>query len=488
MQVEKGRAQWGSRLGFILAAAGSAVGLGNIWRFPYVVGENGGGLFVIAYVLCILLIGLPVFMAEVFMGRATQRSPVGAFRAMSKPGSPWMIFGWMGVAAGFVILSYYSVVAGWCMHYTWLSITTTFNGMSPEQIATTWTGLASSPALCTMWHLIFMAITVSIVVAGIKDGIELWVKILMPLLLVIMLILFVYALQSGKFVEGLAYLFTPDQTKWHWGRSTLAALGQGLFTMSVGMGALITYGSYLRKDDDLTGTSVSVGLVDTAIAMFAVMIIFPILFAAALDPASGPGLVFVTLPVAFSTMTGGMLLAPLFFLLLTFAALTSAISLLEVTTAYFIDERGWPRAKAALGTGGLIALLGIPSAVAGGSVLFGEEVTRATSQFPMIFGENGKNWFDVFDYLAESWLLPLGALGISVFVGWGVADHLRQKEFEQGATMPWLYPGWVILLRFVIPLTIALMFLNGIGVINIEGLVGWLVSRGLAPEMETAQP
>ena len=460
------RAQWGSRFGFILAAAGSAVGLGNIWRFPYVVGENGGGLFVLAFIACIALVGLPVFMAEVLLGRATQSSPVGAFRRLSKPGSPWMIFGWMGVAAGFVVLSYYSVVAGWCMHYAWLSVTTTFNGMTPDEIKATWEGVATNPQLCTFWHLIFMVITVSIVVAGVKEGIELWVKILMPMLLVIMGVLFVYALQSGKFWEGVQYLFVPDFSKWEWKRSLLEALGQGMFTMSVGMGALITYGSYLRKTEDLTSTSLTVGVVDTMVGLAAVLVIFPILFAAALEAGSGPGLVFVALPNAFSQMTGGMLLAPLFFLLLTFAALTSSVSLLEVATSYFIDERGWSRSKAAWGTGGLIAILGIPSAISGGSVLFGTELANFTSQFPILFGVDGKNWFDCFDYLASNWLLPLGALGTSLFVGWNLPSDFRATEFKQGSNMTWLYPGWVILLRFIVPLIIILVFLNGIGLID----------------------
>lgn len=473
MALTAERAHWGSKLGFVLAAAGSAVGLGNIWRFPYVVGENGGGLFVLAYIFCIALIGLPVLMAEVFIGRTAQNSPVGAFRSLSRPGSPWIIVGWIGVIAGFVILSFYSVVAGWCMHYAWISITTTFHEMSPEQISATWEGLYESPTLSTMWHLIFMAITISIVVAGIKDGIELWVKILMPVLLALMLILLYYSLRSGHFSEGLSYLLKPDFDQWEWKRSSLAALGQGLFTLSVGMGALITYGSYLRRDDDLTGTSLTVGGLDTLIALMAVLVIFPILFAAMLDPATGPGLVFVTLPNAFATMTGGMILAPVFFILLTFAALTSAISLLEVTTAYFIDERGWTRTKAALGTGGLIAVLGIPSAVAGSSVLFGKGMAEFTSNGPIrraLFGEEGTNWFGMMDYLAESWLLPLGALGISLFVGWRVSNDTREVGFKAGSNLAWLYLGWVILLRFVIPIIIAVLFLQGIGVID------WLIS------------
>lgn len=472
MALTAERAHWGSRLGFVLAAAGSAVGLGNIWRFPYTVGENGGGLFVLVYIACILLIGLPVLMAEVFMGRTAQSSPVGAFRNLSNPKSPWMTFGWMGVIAAFVILSFYSVVAGWCMHYTWISVTQTFDGMSAEEIDGMFEAVSGNPAISTMWHLIFMGITISIVVAGLKEGIELWVKILMPILLLLLLILLGYSIQSGGFADGLHYLFTPNPDKFDWGKSSLAALGQGLFTLSVGMGALITYGSYLRKDDDLTATTTTVGGVDTVIALLAGMVIFPIVFAAMLDPAGGPGLVFVMLPIAFSDMGAtGMLLAPAFFLLLTFAALTSAISLLEVATAYFIDERGWTRTKGALGTGGLIALLGIPSAIAGGSKLFGESTAEFTSKMPLLFGSDGVDWFGVMDYFAQSWLLPLGALGISLFVGWRVPSNSREAGFKTGSSLKWLYPGWVILLRFVIPIIIFVLFLNEIGTIDwITGL------------------
>jgi len=454
MALEQVRGHWGSRLGFILAAAGSAVGLGNIWRFPYQVGEHGGGLFVLAYLLCIVFIGLPVFISEVFVGRETQNSPVGAFRALTRPGSPWMIVGFVGVAAGFMILSYYSVVAGWCMHYTWLSVTETFAGQSPEQINSTFATLVSNPALSTMWHLIFMAITISIVIAGIKDGIELWVRILMPALFALLLLLLFYTVSLDTFGESVRFIFLPDFSKFS-SASILAALGQGLMSLSVGLGAMIVYGSYLQRNEDIVGTSLWVGGLDALVAILGALVIFPVIFASSLDPAGGPGLVFQSLPVAFSTMPGGMLLAPAFFILLTFAALTSAVSLLEIATSYFIDEKGWSRTKAALGTGGIIAFLGIPAALSASSKLFGEEMT----------GLVGRNWFDLIDYIAASYLLPFGALGIALFVAWKVPESIRSNGFKTGSKFTNFYLGWLFLLRYVVPFAILMVFLQLIGVL-----------------------
>jgi len=464
------RAHWGSRLGFVLAAAGSAVGLGNLWRFPYVTGENGGGLFVIIYLLAIALVGLPIMMAEIYIGRTTQSSPVGAFRGVSRPGSPWMSFGWLGVVAAFVILSYYSVVAGWAMHYAWLSVTQTFSGMSPEAIQDQFGAVFADPALSTMWHLIFMAITISIVVAGVRGGIETWAKILMPLLFILMLVLLFYSITSGHFLEGVRFLFKPDASKLS-GQSVLEALGQAFFSLSLGMGALITYGSYLRRDDDLVSTSFFVTGIDSGVALMSGLVLFPILFAAGREADQGAGLAFISLPIAFSEMPGGVLLAPAFFLLLVFAALTSGISLLEVATAYFIDERGWTRTKATLATGGAITLIGIPSAIAGGSALFGAGMVNLTAP---LFGEGGgRNWFDLLDYLATNWMLPIGGLGIASVVAWRVGAAAREEGFKAGSRFGSLYWGWVFLLRFLVPIAVLLVFLNAIGVLDLLSELIW---------------
>ncbi|TVQ52481.1 MAG: sodium-dependent transporter, partial [Phycisphaerales bacterium] len=442
------RAHWGSKLGFVLAATGSAVGLGNIWGFPYMTGQNGGGVFILVYLLAVALIGLPIMMAEILIGRTAQKSPVGAYRELSAPRSPWIGVGWVGVLAAFIILSYYSVIAGWSMHFLWLSVTDGFvlaneteqaARESREAIAGLHGEVAGNPEVSTLWHIVFMVIVVGIVAAGIKGGIELCTKVLMPALFGLMIILAIWALTTDgaglgvKFILGihdaelLEYL---DERPAFTANSALAAVGQAFFSLSLGMGALITYGSYLRRNDDIVGTSVVITVLDVSVALIAAFVIFPIVFLAGLQPTDGPGLVFSTLPVAFAEMPGGMVLAPLFFFLLSVAAITSGISLLEVATSYFIDERGWTRIKAALFAGGVILLLGIPSAVSASSTLFG---TGFANFLGSIFGEAGEmSWFDAFVYLTYNLMLPIGGLGIALFAAWRLGDAARREAFTTG--------------------------------------------------------
>ena len=451
-------------MGFILAAAGSAVGLGNIWRFPYITGENGGGLFVIVYVLCVALIGLPIMMAEIFIGRTAQNSPVGAIRSMSQPRSPWMGLGWLSVVAAFVILSFYSVVAGWSMHYLWLSVTKSFTNMTTDEIGDIFGALHGNAGLNVLWHVIFMCLTIGIVIAGVKRGIEFWSRILMPALFLLLLVLLVYAMTTDGFGSGFSFVFGFHAEKFRPAQSTLAAMGQAFFSLSLGMGALITYGSYLRQQESIVSTSIIVSALDLAVALLAALILFPILFAADLDPDQSVGLAFVSLPIAFSQMPGGALLAPAFFILLTFAALTSAISLLEVATAYFIDERGWSRVKATLTTGGGVLILGIPSALSGGDGFFGEGMKADTE--PMFGAGAGKSWFDLLDYFSNNWMLPLGGLGIAAFVAWRVGSDVREQGFKAGTRLTALYWGWVQLLRYLVPIAVVLVMLNALGVFD----------------------
>ncbi|MCA9025239.1 MAG: sodium-dependent transporter [Planctomycetaceae bacterium] len=473
MSATPERAHWKSRFGFILAAAGSAIGLGNIWKFPYITGENGGGWFVLIYLACILLVGLPIMMAEIFIGRTAQKSPVGAFRELSAPKSPWMLVGWLGVAAGFVILSYYSVVAGWAMHYTYLSATNAFTGKSPEQISTIFGELYTDTKLNLFWHGMFMLVTIGVVIGGVQQGVERCSKILMPALFLMMLILFGRAMTTDGFGQAFDFIFRGHSEKLT-AAGVLEALGHAFFTLSLGMGAMITYGSYLQKDDDVVSTSVTISLLDTAIALLACMVLFPITFSHGMEPAAGPGLVFKNIPVALSQMPGTTFWSTVFFALIVFAALTSAISLLEVAVSYFIDEKGWSRSKSSIVCGLAIALLGIPSAMSGGDTVFGEKFAKATE---VIFGEgNGKNWFDLFDYLASNWMLPLGGLGIAMFVAWRVGPEAREHSFKAGTRFGALYWGWVALLRFLVPIGVVAVFLNAIGVMpmvfKLVGLAG----------------
>ncbi len=464
------RSHWRSRVGFVLAAAGSAVGLGNIWKFPYITGENGGGWFVLVYLVCIALIGVPIMMAEVLIGKTSQRSPVGAFRALSKPRSPWILSGWLGVLTAFVILSYYSVVAGWSLHYIWLSVSEGFNGQTPDQIGDTFGAVAGSTSISVGWHLAFMAITIAIVAAGIRNGIEVAAKVLMPTLFVLMLVMLVYAATRSGFGEAVAFVFQPSSKKFT-GAGALEALGHSFFTLSLGMGAMITYGSYMQKSTDIVKASVTVSLLDTLVALMSCLILFPMLFTVGKDPAAGPGLVFASMPIAFSQMPGGTILAPVFFVLLAFAALTSAISLLEVAASYFIDEQGISRAVAVLGTGITIALLGIPSAMSNSTEIFGAQTAASTENFMQVFGKEGMNWLDFFDYLASNWMLPIGALLIALFAAWRVGDEARKQGFTEGSTWGNVYMIWLQVLRYVVPIAIVAVFLYASGIL---AKLGWV--------------
>ncbi len=455
--MEQQRAQWGSRLGFILAAAGSAVGLGNIWKFPYITGMNGGGLFVLVYLLCIGLVGVPILAAEVLIGRTTQRSTVGAFRRLSRPGSPWVLIGSLGVLIPAAILSYYSVVAGWCLDYVFLSLNGKISASPVEQIPGLFGELHASPGRNLLWHLLFVVVTTLVVARGIRGGVERAARILMPALFVMLLLLLLHSMTLPGFGEGLRFVFAPDLSKIS-GAGVLEALGHAFFTLSVGMGAMLTYGSYLSEKDSLLTASISIGVLDTAVALIACLIIFPITFSFGMEPASGPGLVFMNIPVALAQLPFGDLWSTLFFLLLFIAAWTSGISLLEVLTSHAIDEWKLDRPRAAVGAGLGILLLGIPSALSGTEGVFGAKLAAAT----------GRNWFDWFDHGASNWLLPASGLGIATFVAWRLDDELRQPAFAAGtpyAGRAAAYRGWLFLLRYLAPLGIAAIFLRGIGIL-----------------------
>ena len=427
------RSHWGSRIGFILAAAGSAVGLGNIWKFPYVTGENGGGIFVLIYLACVVLVGLPVMIAEILIGRSTQNSPVGAFKSLAGSQSPWVGMGWLSVLSAFVLLSFYSVVAGWSLHYAWLSISGQLAGLGPDNVAPVFGSLRASAGANLFWHLIFMGLTVAVVFGGVSKGVERWSRILMPALLIMMLVLLINSLTLDGF--GKAFQF--------------------FFSLSLGMGAMLTYGSYLRRRDDIVGASVTISALDTCIALVASLMLFPIIFSYGMEPAAGPGLVFISVPIALSQMPGTTFLATLFFGLLVFAALTSAISMLEVATSYLIDQWGLPRDEAALRAGLTIAILGLPAALSGGTRLFGSGMEALA----------GKNWFDSLDYLVTNWMLPLGGLGMALFTAWRMNRRLRQEEFLSGSRLRGFYRTWLFLLKYPVPVAILLVFLHAVGLI-----------------------
>ena len=437
------RVHWSSRIGFILAASGSAIGLGNIWKFPYITGVYGGGAFVLVYLASVLIVGLPLMFAELIIGRRAQENPVGAFQKLSREGSPWQLVGWMGILSGFLILSFYSVVAGWGVAYIFKAIQG-FSG-DPELIAGQFTDLVGNTSLSILWHTVFMALVIGIVAGGIKAGIERWSKILMPVLMLILGGLMVYGL---GFTPGgartLEFLFYPDFSKLT-GEGILSALGHAFFTLSLGMGAMITYGSYMSKKARLVRDAVTISILDTAVALVAGIAIFSIVFSFDLEPAAGPGLIFQTLPALF-TQTGKAISVP-FFVLFTFAALTSAISLLEVVVSYFIDRKGWGRLKACLIVGLSIYVVGLLSAVSSLQVPF----------------SGGMDYFTFFDELTTNYMLPLGGFFICIFIAYVVSDKVRREELQTKGGL-W-YSGLVFTLKIITPVAVLLVLLHGLKII-----------------------
>jgi len=450
------RAHWKSKAGFILASAGSAVGLGNIWGFPKVTADNGGGVFVLVYLLCVAVVGLPVMTAEILLGRSTQKAPVGAMRTLAGKGSPWIFFGWLGVAAGFLILSYYSVVAGWSLHYTWLAVTGGIDAANPQVTESLYNELfMRSPWINVAWHMVFMGMVIGVVIGGVSKGVERWSTILMPVLFVMLGGLLVRAFTLDGFGAAVDFVFGFHFDQFTPG-SALEALGQAFFSLSLGMGAILTYGSYLKRDDDIMSSAIIISALDTTIAIVAAMVLFPIIFTNNLESASGPGLVFITIPVALYKLPAGGFLAMLFFGLLVVAALTSAISMLEVATSSFIDEMGWSRRRATLLAGLGIAAIGIPSALSGSSPFFG---TYMADNF-------GRNWFDTISYLTNNFMLPLGGLGIAVYTGWRMNEAIRHDHFLAGSRLGTFYKGWIVLLKFLVPVAITFVFLHAIGLVS----------------------
>ena len=436
------REQWGSKLGFILAAAGSAVGLGNIWRFPYITGQNGGAAFVLIYVAIVFIIGFSVMLAEMAIGRKAQLNAVGSFEKLK--GGAWPIVGWMGVAAGFIILSFYCVIGGWTIKYTIFSFTGLMDAAAAGKAGDIFGGFVTNTTQVVIYQAIFMLATIFIVAKGIGEGIERYCKFLMPALFVILIVLIVRAVTLPGAEKGLAFYLKPDFSKLS-GGSLGAALGQAFFSLSLGMGCMITYGSYVDRKTTLPSSAIQVCTIDTLVALLAGMVIFPAVFAFGVDAGAGPGLTFVTLPGVFAKMPGGMIWSALFFILLFIAAITSSISLLEVVSAYFIDK-GWPRAKAAWLLGIVIFAIGVPSAI---SLTGGLKVA-------------GKDFLDAMDFASSNVLLPLGGVFISLFVGWFWTADARKEVSNNGEYVFGLMEPWMWVCKVLAPVAILYIFITGL--------------------------
>ncbi len=444
--MDSQRESWGSRFGFVMAAAGSAVGLGNVWRFPYITGDNGGGAFLLIYLAIVAGFGLPLVIAEIVLGRTAQRNPVGAFRLLG--GRAWPAVGYLGVLTGFVILSFYVVVAGWTLAYIGFMARGLLS-TGPQALGADFgrfIGGGSAIAYATA----FMALTAFVVASGIGKGIERANKLLMPALFVLLLILLARAVTLPGAADGLRFFLVPDFSRVT-GATFSAALSQAFFSLSLGMGCMVTYGSYLRSRERIASASGMVVGLDVLAAILAGLVVLPVVFAFGFDPGQGPGLTFVTLPAVFASMPLGQLFGVLFFLLLAIAALTSAVSILEPAVSLLVDERGLSRTAAAWACAAVALALGIPA-----SLSFG-----AWAGFTLF----GKTFFDLLDFAATSVMMPLGALLTAVFVGWfWAAPAARALSNDGELRQPWA-PAWGAVLRFVAPPALAWILLLSIGLI-----------------------
>jgi NSS family neurotransmitter:Na+ symporter len=444
------RSHWSNRWAFIMATAGSAVGLGNVWKFPYMTGTNGGSAFVLVYLLCVALIGLPLMMTEIMLGRRAQRNPVDGMAhlaAEARASRWWQGIGYMGIAAGILILSFYSVVAGWVLDYGLRAATGGFADMTALQAKEAFSAFLANPYELLLWHSVFMILTMLVVTRGVTSGLERANRIMMPSLIAILLILLGYSLAMGDVSRSLEFMFRPDFSRIT-PAAVLSAMGHSFFTLSLGMGAVMVYGSYLQRHASIARSAFHVVLLDTSIALIAGITVFAIVFANGLEPAAGPGLIFQTLPIAFGNMPGGTLFASLFFVLLAFAAWTSSISLVEPAVSWLIENTRLNRSRAALLVGGLIWLLGI-------AVLLSFNAWSEVKLF-------GLSIFDQLDKLTTNIMLPLGGLLMALFAVWIMHAAHAQEELALNDRD---YRRWLFVTRYVAPAAIVLVFLN---------LIGWL--------------
>ena len=445
------RGLWSSRLAFVLAATGSAVGLGNIWKFPYITGENGGGAFVLVYLVCIAVVGIPIMMAEVMIGRRGGRSPVNSLRLIAERdrlNPAWKLVGAVGILAGFLILSFYSVIGGWSLVYIGKAAAGVFTGADAEAIGAQFGALLANPWELLLWHSVFMALVILIVGRGIRSGLERAVNMLMPLLFVLLVAMVIYAMNTDGFARGVRFMFSPDFSKLTT-EGVLVALGHAAFTLSIGIGVLMAYGSYLPPQVNIARTAVTIAVIDTGVALLAGLAIFPLVFANGLEPGSGPGLIFVTLPLAFGKMSGGVLFGAVFFVLLLVAAITSAISMLEPVVEWLEEHKGFSRARSALFGGLVIWFVGI------GTVL-SFNLWSDVHPLGFIAFFKDKTVFDLLDFLVSSLMMPLGSLAIALFAGWALG---RQGLAEDIGLRGLSYRLFMVVLRYLTPAGIAVVFL-----------------------------
>jgi len=445
---------WSSRLMFVLAATGSAVGLGNIWRFPYITSENGGGAFVLVYLACIAVVGLPILFAEIVIGRSGRMSPINSIKELADDAGAsrgWTVLGWLGIIAGFLVLSFYSVVAGWTLSYGFDYFQQVFLG-APQitDPGATFGALLADPGRLIFWHAIFMVLTVGVVALGVEEGLERAVSVLMPTLFVLLVVLLGYGMSTGHFQEAMGFLFTPDWSRVD-GGMIVTAMGQAFFTLSLGMCALMTYGAYLPSDVNIPKVGVAVAFADTSVALVAGMAIFPIVLSFGLDPeGGGAGFIFTALPLAFNQMPFGIAYGMAFFLLLAVAAWTSSISLMEPPTAYFVEQTNLSRKQIALIVALMTWAFGLVSVF---SLNIWSQVTVG-----------GKDLMSAIEFLAADIMLPIGGMLTAIFAGWILSNRITREELDDN--MPdWAFKAWLWLTRVVAPIMVLVVLAGLLGVI-----------------------
>jgi NSS family neurotransmitter:Na+ symporter len=470
--------QWSGRMAFVLAATGSAVGLGNIWKFPYITGKYGGGAFVLVYLICVVCIGIPIMMAEVMLGRRGRQSPINTMRALASDENRsrhWQYVGWAGVISGFLILSYYSIIGGWALAYIFRTGSGLFHGQTMDGVSTLFSDFVSDPEHLLGWHTIFMAMTMIVVARGVRSGLEQAVTYLMPALVLLLLVLVGYSMNEADFSAGLDYLFSPDFSKIT-ANGVLVAMGHAFFTLSLGMGAIMVYGSYMPKNASIAKTSIAISLADTGVALLAGMAIFPLVFTYGLEGhiSGDPGLLFNVFPYAFGQMPGGSFFGMLFFVLLLFAAWSSAISLIEPAVAWLVENKGLNRVHASVWAGVTTWLLGVASIFAFTGVklrdifqhlsgIVGADLNLEAKFFDLTF-------FNLIDYLTANIMLPLGGLLIALFAGWQMSQQSSRDELAMAGSFS--YSIWLLLVRFVTPIAVIVVFLNAVG------FIPWLAKLG----------
>lgn len=454
--MQKQREHWSSHLGFILAAAGSAIGLGTLWKFPYVTGQNGGGIFVFIYIICTFFIGVPIFIAELVLGRKAQRGAVGVFACLANNSAVWKTAGWLGVASSFLIMSFYSVLAGWGLNYVFMSLNQFYKGRSAQEIASVFDILASSADITLFWHLAFTALTAAVVYRGIRQGIEYWARFMTIGLLIILIGMCLFAFTLEGFGKGVDFIFYPDTARFK-PSAAIEALGLSFFTLSLGQGIMLTYGSYMRRNDDIPKTAVIIGVMIILVSLLAGLMIFPIIFTFGFPPEAGPGLVFKTLPVLFAQLPGSIFISTAFFVLFVFTALTSAVALIEVVAANFTDLLGWSRQKAVLIVAISCFVFGIPSALSNTNLLF--------PNWPAIYG---KTFFATIDDIVSLWLLPIGGLMVALFTGWFLDKQISKEEFYSGTQLKWMWRPWLFFMKWIAPIAIIFIILQQSGLVNVD--------------------